>query len=1169
MARNVSDPIPVSAIEQIDLDTHAVIEASAGTGKTYTIEHLVVELLKSGRVPGLEEILVVTFTEKAAGELKDRIRQNIQSELTRHQSEILQVSLENFDSASIFTIHGFCNATLQEYAFENGEQFQSQLTDDRAVYEQVLYDIMRNEWPSRFGRDFQKILTLSGYPGTTAGGTSSWVNRVLDVALRFQSSGNDTLVPDGGSDLPGMILKTENDCRLYLDELERLIGFIDRNDLSRSDFPARYATLNINKTSMGKRLRIIENLLKLLSERDTRAIELVELNDFFSDLDLHEDGFNEFNTRWKKGGPDYEEKLPRLPEIIELLEKLRTLDIKMIRNTLTAITVHDLKRHALQHKKERGLISYDDMITRVYHALAPEKSILKKVLQKKYRYALVDEFQDTDMLQWKIFSTLFLGSKTNRLFIIGDPKQSIYGFRGADVYAYYLARDEMIHFHDARYYCLNENWRSSRDLIASFNSLFSGTNWFSDSNIHYLPSHYPAGQDPGKHQDDKSLIVMDCGACTGTMAKYKTAYFITSELKRFILEDPSFNLNDIAILVTKWKEAETIEKFLRHHAISYSLYKKEGLYQSKEVLELLILLTAIANPDDIMARKKALVTRFFRIPVRQLYHYTATVHNHLADSLFERWITLADQRKWPLLFQSIIEDTGIPFRQDIDDHDRALINYRTVIQNLEIEAYRNDFCIQEIIDYLNNLRQRKSYSHDSYNIQNIDLDKPGVQNLTIHASKGLQFKTVFIAGGYTKKAAGDFWTYHDTNSRVFDLVRNKANKDLYNLEIASEEERLFYVALTRAQDRLYVPVFDPGSRASSTAGIAGTKLNSALKQIRKEKQVIWLDINSVQEVNDPVYCNTVTSDDRFFMPDPLFPTISSSFTDRRIHIDSFSGIKSRLHDPVNDNPDIYQFGDQGPQPHEDDEQYTVTAPSMSENDLRQDLPHSRQTGIMLHEIFEHIDFQRAGNVASPSDLIKRGTQSSDIFDSAIRHHLNFLAESDRDSIKSQIADIIWNTLNAPLNGSDLRLKLVDKKIHEVEFYYPFTQKPTTPVPEIIYRDGFMHGFIDMIFLYQHKYFIIDWKSNYLDEGYSRDLIGRNILVMHYDLQMKIYLQALLRWLRNIIPDYNYENHFGGIYYLYLRGMEHDNSSTGIYFYRPENEEIHDIPFLRLPTDKRY
>ncbi len=1152
MKSPIADPVQVSGIDQIDLDSHAVIEASAGTGKTHTIENLVVALLKTGKIMSLEEILVVTFTEKAAGELKDRIRQNIKKELKNHNSEILQIALDNFDSASIFTIHGFCNSILKEYAFENGEQFENELADDRAVFQQVLYHIMRHVWPDRFGKELQKVLKISRYPGLTVNGTSSWENRVLEVAIRYQSSGNDTLIPDCGSDLLSMIHETEKECQAYLDKLELLIGRIDRNDISKSDFPTRYATLNINKSSMNKRLRIIENIVKLIADRRTRTLYLDDIDDFFSALGLGEDGFNEFNSRWKKEGSDYKDKLPHLPEIIQTLEKLRTLDLRNTQNMLTAITVQDLKRHSCELKKAKGLISYDDMVTRVYDALTSQPSTLKKVLHQKYRYALVDEFQDTDMLQWKIFSAIFLDSKTSRLFIIGDPKQSIYGFRGADVHAYYIARDEMIHTYGARYYCLTANWRSSPDLITSFNTIFAGRQWFSDSNIHYLPSYYPDQQDPEKHSDAKSLIIMDCGSSSGSAAKYKTARFIANELKRLISENPSINLNEIAILVTKWKEAEIIEKFLKEHAISYSLYKKEGLYQSREALELLLLMTALANPHEIMARKKAMVTRFFRVPIQQLYHYTTTIQEQPADILFKSWINLADQKQWPLLFQSIMEDTGILFFPDMDDYDRVIINYRSIIKNLETEAYRNDFCIQEIVDFLNSLRQRNANSHDSYNIQSIDLDKPGVQILTIHASKGLQFKTVFIAGGYTKKDTAEFWTYHTDSGRVLDLVRHPGNMELYNMEKASEDERLFYVALTRAQDRLYIPVFEPASRSKNTAGILGLKIYSALNLMRRDNQVTWVDINLAEDIDTSVQKRFAKMSEDMILPEPLFPDISNNFLNRKIFIDSFSGLKTKLYDFTQRDHVENQFENIGFRQHEDDERYSITGNQSTVKESIHELPRSKETGIMLHAIFEHIDFQQAGNAQSPVELTARGTETSGIIEQAINDHLIFYAGTDMDSITNQTARIIWNTLNTPLNGKDLYLKQLNKRIHEVEFYYPDPHIPSFNVPETLYNQGFMHGFIDMIFLFQDKYYIIDWKSNYIEEGYARDQIEKNILYMHYDLQINIYISAVLRWLEQLIPDYNYNKHFGGIYYLYLRGMDSTNHRNGIYFFRPDD-----------------
>ena len=1149
----LKDPIPVHSIDQIDLDSHAVIEASAGTGKTYTIENLVIELLKRGKVVNLEEILVVTFTEKAAAEIKKRIQENLTAALDTYPSETLKMSLDNFDSASIFTIHGFCNKLLQEFAFENDEQFQGQLTDDRSVYKDVLHHIMRDLWPNRFVEDLSKILRISLYPGSTAGSLSSWENETIEIALRFQSYGNDVLIPSHEIDIISTLNEIELQCQTCLHELEQLIGFIDPGDISKSDFPARYASLNINKNSMAKRLRIIMRIVELIVEHKEKSCDPNALDDFITGLNLGDQGFYELNTRWNKDGSDYKEKLPRLIEIIEVLEKLRALDIATLRHALTTATVNELKELALQHKKGNGLLSYDDMITRVYSALSTRTSLLKSALQKKYRYALVDEFQDTDMLQWRTFRTIFLDSGKNRLFIIGDPKQSIYGFRGADIHAYYTARDDMIFHFNAGYYSLDQNWRSTRSLIALYNAIFAEKKWFSDDTIHYLPNHYPQSKSDDTRCIDGSLTVLDCGTCSGSAAKYKSARYIAHEIKAMISADPSINLNEIAILVTKWKEAEAIEKFLKKKKINYSLYKKEGLFQSKEALEIQLLLSVIASPHDLMARKKALLTRFFRVPVQQLLDYTGMLHDHPADRLFAKWIRLGSEKKWPLIFQSFLEDTGIVYCSDLDDHDRALINYRSILQNLDMEAYRNNYCIQDLVDHLAGLRRNDASSHDDYNIHAIDMDNPGVQILTIHTSKSLQFKTVFIAGGYTKKKTAPFWTYHANSGRVFDLVMSSDHQSQYDREANSEEERLFYVALTRAKEKLYVPIFQPGSRSQSSAGILGNKLLTALKQLRKQDRVDWRSIETRYDENAQQITEQLKPAFDMAIPEPLVPEYAQQLYDRRIRIDSFSGLKAAMyHEPI--DQESPKFGNTIPDANDYDETFLVAGFASSDHQNTHDLPHSKDTGIMLHSILEQIDFQLAGNATDPAELTASGTETGTVIEKSIQLHMSQFISADINILREQTARIIWHTLNTPLNGSDLILKNLKNRMHEIEFYYSVPAGTHFIVPETAACGDFMHGFIDMIFVFNDKYYILDWKSNFIEEGYSWDAIEKNIHDMGYDLQMNIYATALLRWLKNLIPDFNYERHFGGIYYLYLRGMDRNNPQSGIYFYRADKEE---------------
>ncbi|TFH43722.1 MAG: hypothetical protein E4G96_00430, partial [Chrysiogenales bacterium] len=832
--------VEIRNVDQIDIDSHAVIEASAGTGKTYTIEHLVINLLVKRKVKSLDEILVVTFTEKAASDLKERIRANIRTSLTFSPSEILQTSLDAFDTASIFTIHGFCNRQLQEYAFENGERFQHRLVDDRTLFRKTLSTLQREVWPARYGKDLRDILKLSGYPGLTPAGESAWENRIIEIALRYQPLGSDIINPPTKNDIKTTITRILNESRAYLDKLLPLIGPLNESNISESDLCRRYESLNIRKNSIKKRVRILTAVLELVATHRACSLSVIDLADFLSSLEIGDAGFNELDTGWNKGGPDYSAKLPALPRIIELLERLRSLDLSLLEQMLAASTINDLIHYASRYKRNEGLISYNDMVANLYGALEDDSGVLKRTLQNRYRYALVDEFQDTDMLQWRIFRTLFLESKENRLFIIGDPKQSIYGFRGADVEAYYIARDEMMALHGAKHYNLTDNWRSSRDLIRLYNAIFQEGNWFSDANIRYIPNHYPGAQLPERHLDVDPLCVIDCGDCSGTEARFRTAETIAREIHSLIESGIGITLNEIAILVTKWKEAETVEKFLRRAGIGYSFYKKEGLYQTREALELSYLLHSLARPYDPVARRKALLTRLFRVPVHHLRRYDNLPANHPVSVIFRKMLGLAEQKRWSLLFQTIIEETGILFNNEMDDRERVLLNFRTIIQDLEIESFRNHHSVREIAEHLDRLRLQAVSAHETHNIQKIDIEQTGVQIMTIHASKGLQFRCVFIAGGFTRREKSDFWTYHQDTKRVFDLACNPNRKVLHDLEMNSEYERLFYVALTRARDRLYLPVFNPTTGARKTRGILGDLIPRALSHLKDDPQVRWI-----------------------------------------------------------------------------------------------------------------------------------------------------------------------------------------------------------------------------------------------------------------------------------------------------------------------------------------
>lgn len=1151
MKKRVISPIPIQNSAQIDLDHHSIIEASAGTGKTYTIEHLVVDLLKNDKVCGLDEILAVTYTEKAAGELRERIRTNISKILEQEHSGILQTALDTFDSASIYTIHGFCNKILQEYAFENGGQFEYVLIDDMAVYRKMLLQIMRDIWPARYGEMLRSILELSQFPGTPRNGESPWMQQVIEVAVRFQPSGNDVLFPPDGTDIMTQISELETAARSHLDALVSMAGPIDGTDIAASDLCVRYATLNIRKQSIPKRIRIFLSLLRLLAAHRKDPASLCRISDFLSEKDVASIQFSELCSGWNKSGSDYETKLPRLPEIIDHLDALRSMDLSRIRKMLAAETVLELKKRAAHYKESEGLISYDDMVTRVHDALSADSGTLKGILQRRYRYALVDEFQDTDMLQWKIFRSIFLDSGSNRLFLIGDPKQAIYGFRGADINAYYTARDEMITRFSARYYRLSENWRSSPSLIHIYNRLFADGNWFSDSAIHYQPIRYPDAKQPDAHTGTESLFLVGCGRSSGSAAKFMFADFIVREITSIISKNPDTNLNDIAILVTKWREAEAVEKYFKKANIKYSFYKKEGLYQSQESLEISYILSAIARPRDPGARKLALMTRFFAIPIASLYHFDATDADHPLSVLFEHWIECASMKAWPRLFQSILDDTGVLYRLGPGDYDRTVINYRSIFQTLEIESFRSSCTIHELSDYLIRLRSRNSYAHDSYNIQKIDIDNPGVQILTVHASKGLEFKTVFIAGGFTRGGSQDYWTYHLDGKKTYDLVMDPRHQDIRDAEQSGEEERLFYVALTRARDRLYIPLFEPTSRALASSGILGNKFPDALKMLFNDEHVSLVDCELPREeiIHAP---EEESRFEPFSFPDPLLPDPFLQFLDRAVSIDSFSGLKEKMQHRNIPKRLLIEFSESSFSSGEDDAPGAMTRRATEDNEPHPGLPRTRETGLMLHQVLERIDFHEIGKAASPDAIPAEHPVIRSVIETAIHDHMN-LSGTEKVNAIQEAARIIWNALHVPLSDTGLALHRIDHRLHEVEFYYTSSLPRHGTDTVSSNPSGFIHGFIDMIFLHEKKIYVVDWKSNFIEQGYSPSQLGQNIEEMHYDLQIKIYTEAVLRWMKRVLPDYTYDRHFGGVFYLYLRGMNIDTPGHGIYFYRPADE----------------
>jgi exodeoxyribonuclease V beta subunit len=1156
-------------VQRVDLTRHGAIEASAGTGKTFAIEGLVIDLLVQEGVH-LEQILVVTYTEKAAGDLKSRLRARLETELENlplHAAR-LQDALDHFDHAHVFTIHGFCQRTLQEFAFENQHDFRSQLVNDRELMELCLREIQRKEWQSEHGANLGRVLELSGFNAGKRG-AQNWEELVLKLAGDFRPACDHEIAPAELDHWPDRLTQLENAaCRLW-NELRRLAGPIDPRAIEEHLWYLGYSELTFNVSWRESRRRdLLVPLLTWLGNADVEQNPLSTLEEL-----LHgTDGFRKLvDLRNKFGLAELPHKCPNLCEAVELIETFRSSsDWATLRKQLHVATVHLLHQRLAEYKHERGLQSFEDMLTKLDEALDPARNPhadeLVAGLRERYRYGIVDEFQDTDPVQWRIFRRIFVdGADRQRLFVVGDPKQAIFAFRGADVEAYRVAHGELLK-RGAQAQDLEVNWRSCPELIAPLNHLFSHGNWFTSSGIPYRKVKAAGAEAPFKllqGQARRPLTLVELGRLrTLGQARREYARYVVQEIQR-LLHPPLLEFErkkqrrvlqagDICLLVFKRREAEPLVDALREAGISFTLYKQQGLWQSTEATHLGYVLRAVAHPDDSAAFRAALLTRFFRIRPAELSVAGELPPNHGIQELFQKWYGLAEARAWAELFQSILEETGVLFREPAGtDRDRALANYRQLAETLKKAAYERDLDLLGILEVFRNLRnQRKEEEAD---LQPLESERPRVKIMTIHASKGLEFPVVFLAGGFTGAMAPQYYTYHDDHKKVvFDLrLDDDTAKQRYAHERDCENRRLLYVALTRACFRLYLPLVSMEKRYGSSRGPLVEILAPAVQQaklvesagvrkiiprsLRRRPTITSVEAEPANHEAGPEEIVQVTPD--------LFPTLDPNLSRRRILIRSFSSLHRQL-----------------AARHAAEPSYVERVPR-ADDDLRASIATDEPLrgpafGDMVHDVIAEIDFGAVGKALVPEALVTSDSPTRALIDRVVQKHVARLftrlkEEQLLQACREQVARFIWNGLHARLEalGGPLHEIAGPDRLHELEFHFPAIAG-TLPPPDIKHEDTFLTGFMDLVFRKNGRYYLVDWKTNFLPAGYGPEQVAQAMEECDYIRQYRLYLQALARWL---------EKHAGGtlagVYYLFLRGMNGRDESSGVYFHQPVAEDF--------------
>ncbi|HJV67349.1 MAG TPA: UvrD-helicase domain-containing protein [Geomonas sp.] len=1087
-----------------------LIEASAGTGKTFTIAGIFLRLVLELRLD-VSKILVVTFTEAATKELKERIRNRLreaeeaflrgegkdpllsgilrQVEDHAEARRLLTSALRSFDEAAIFTIHGFCQHTLQENPFESGSLCDTELLTDQGT---ILREIAQDYWRINCYNAPRERVAAANDAGITPGSLLAMARKVC------------------GDPFAGVV-------------------------------PA------LPKQTVG-------------------------LDDWLLAL--------------RRGFFDYlAEELPK-------------------------------------RKKVRNVRSFDDLLLDLHAALSRKGSPLPRLIADRYQAALIDEFQDTDPTQFAIFNAIYPPDHPAPFFLIGDPKQAIYSFRGADIFAYMGAAKAT----PARHTLL-ENWRSDPPLIQAVNSIFNFKELpFVFDDIPFSPVQAAHKERKPLTEDGESSPPLKLWFAprreAGKPINKGDAWEIlpeavASEICRLLTKGAAGTLTagekkiepgDIAVLVRANRQAKLMQRALTRRGIPSVLCSAGNLFEAEEAAELLRILSAVAEPAHEALLRGALATDLMGVSGDDLallmadengweqvleefrsYHETWSANGCMAMALrfMERRFVRERLLSAPM-------------------GERRLTNLLHLIETLHQAQVEGRLGMEGVLAWLVT-RITEEPKREEHEIR-LETDEAAVQLVTIHKSKGLEYPIVFLPfcwsefGGREEGAL-----FHDEKGRVvLDIGSPElgAHKALARREALAENLRLLYVALTRGKHRTYL-VWGAFKDAGDSAMhyLLHRQAQPARGQVALTDEAMLSELTELAgESQGTIEVLPLPQADR-----ERFVAAAQDYSElkccqfhgaipRDWRVASFTSLASHHHQAA-ELPDRDEGHVSEPQPFTANQPAGIFA-----------FPRGAKAGIFLHEIFEEHDF--TGDKASLDALV--GT--------LLGNH-GFGAE-----LKDDVSLMVHNVLHAPLGDDPFTLAQVgmERRLTELEFFFPLaavtserlreavasmqsprcrlplspreragvretsTEMPGVPYPSppeegegelagagTVHTEmadnefsalfsrlsfspvrGMLRGFIDLVVEQGGRYYILDWKSNHLGnsvEDYDRRGMHKEMEQNFYQLQYLLYTVALDNYLRLRIPDYDYDRHFGGIFYVFLRGV--DGKGNGIYADRPAKELI--------------
>ncbi len=1177
------DTAPMLTLDPLNFPLHgsSLIEASAGTGKTYTIVNLYLRLLLGrGCKPfGIEQILVVTFTNAATAELKERIRARLRQTYLdfyagKSKDKFIQNLLDNaddlaqdcqrlalaikqMDEAAVFTIHGFSQKALTEHAFESGALYQQQFIMDESDWLQLaVEDYWRKYVATKTGLHLQ--LLLSCWPGPDALLTHirSYIYRDVQVTPQLSIESCASLI----GEYQQQVIKAKRYwVEQQIDQQLLKANLNGRANLSKLDFLKQMTGFCLSDAFIPtKKIRWSE----FTPEKIEKALKKAS-----SDLS-HID--------------------------FSLFERLAELQVKCedaIKVTTSEQAIGQVRQNLSCHKNRLLLLSPDDLLQGLNRALMQKvegASPLAEKLASSYPVALIDEFQDTDPVQYQSFKAIYGDSEKGQRgdlcwIMIGDPKQAIYGFRGADIYTYIDAKQWVA---KDRQYTLATNWRSSPALIQSVNQLFASSQkgFLFEQSIPFTAVEAGREYGPLVINEQKlsplhfqhftatdSLSVSSVHAksalasqCAGQVAKWLNL----ATHGKAVVEDKVIQAGDICILVRDRIEANLIKHALFKVKVDSVFLARQSVFETQLAQDLLRLLKALHHPNEEKLLKTALITELFGFTASEL----ETLFN---DDL--RWQSLLDLRyEWNLgwkkhglmhVVNQVLAHFSIEQRllRDHGDGHRRITDLHHLVELLQQHSL---LLVGEgqLLHWFEAAILHPEPNSESQQLR-VESDENLVQIVTLHASKGLEFPLVFLPFGVSFRNQKHALYHNDEQQLEVDFLASDKAIQQAEFERLAEDIRLFYVAVTRAVHYCYIGIWNcalgkstkssaiqqsalghlllaenPPSAAEQSGALSDQHIQQAIERLKVMSDISYEEFSEYQEGESFQALQNVEQAKLACMQ------VSNPIL-RNWRLTSYSAL-SRQQVAVTDELDSVSIAGF-------DEVHTVDEITINDQPIVEQLTpftfeKGANAGSFLHEVLENIDFQCPDNLAEV--IQQKRTKFA-------------IADDNQDMLVSWIRCVL-NASMCVQSQTGLSLSaLAPRQIKvEMEFHIPLKTVHVAAFNQVInqyYPDqrreyqfeplnGMLKGFIDLTFEYQGRFYVADYKSNYLgpsQSSYDQQSMAQVMQDHDYQLQGILYSLALHRWLKNMLVNYDYDSHVGGAYYLFLRGMNEQSPEYGVYFFK--------------------